>query len=261
VNPRWQKVFVLVVALLAVWLTASLGFWQLRRADLKLARQATVVARDKLPALDNKSLPCDDQGWAQQLHRQVVLKGHWMPQYTWLLDNRAMDGRAGFYVVTALRLENAVCRAQVLLVQRGWIPRNAQDRTQVPPFETPDGPVQLRGRLMPEPSRVFSLGTDTTSHSGSGPDIVQNIDLTAWPVHLGEPVLGGVVLQLQPEVSEPQVTLSGPSVFSLLRDWPVPTSDVGKHHAYAAQWFAMAALITGLYVWFQLINPLRHRTH
>lgn len=261
-NPRWQKVFVLIAALLAVGVTLSAGFWQLRRADEKLARHDAIVARDKLPALDNAALPCDAPGWAQAVQRQVVLRGHWMTRYTWLLDNRAMDGRAGFYVVTPLRLASSPCRAQVLLVQRGWLPRNAQDRTLVPPFDTPAGPIQLRGRLIPEPSRVFSLGTDTTSPSGSGPEIVQNVDLTAWPAQLGEPVLGGAVLQLQPEVIQPPAAASSnPSVFSLLRDWPVLASDVGKHHAYAAQWFAMAALITGLYVWFQLVSPLRRRPH
>lgn len=262
VNPRCQKVLVLIAALLAAGVTLSAGFWQLRRADEKLARHAAIVARDRLPPLNNASLPCDEQGWAQQVHRPVVLRGHWMARYTWLLDNRAMDGRAGFYVVTPLRLEGSPCRAQVLLVQRGWLPRHAQDRTQIPPFVTPLGPVEVRGRLITEPSRVFSLGTDTTSPSGSGPEIVQNVDLTAWPAQLGEPVLGGAVLQVQPEVLAPGGSASSsPSVVPLRRDWPVPVADVGKHHAYAAQWFAMAALITGLYVWFQLVSPFRRRPH
>jgi surfeit locus 1 family protein len=30
---------------------------------------------------------------------------------------------------------------------------------------------------------------------------------------------------------------------------------VGKHHGYAFQWFALSALIAGLYVWFQLLRP------
>jgi surfeit locus 1 family protein len=35
--------------------------------------------------------------------------------------------------------------------------------------------------------------------------------------------------------------------------------DVAKHHGYAFQWFALCALIGLLYVWFQLIAPLRAR--
>jgi surfeit locus 1 family protein len=68
------------------------------------------------------------------------------------------------------------------------------------------------------------------------------------------------VLQWQPEILPPGQAMPDPSTLPLLRDWPAPASDVGKHHAYAAQWFAMAALITGLYVWFQLVSPLRQRS-
>ena len=43
----------------------------------------------------------------------------------------------------------------------------------------------------------------------------------------------------------------------LRRDWPAPAADLGKHHGYAFQWFALSTLIMGLYVWFQLIQPRR----
>jgi surfeit locus 1 family protein len=46
----------------------------------------------------------------------------------------------------------------------------------------------------------------------------------------------------------------------LLRQWPHPAVDVHKHYGYAFQWFALCALMAGLYVWFQLIRPwLRRR--
>jgi len=44
-----------------------------------------------------------------------------------------------------------------------------------------------------------------------------------------------------------------------LREWPRPAVDVQKHYGYAFQWFALCALMAGLYVWFQLVRPrLRH---
>jgi surfeit locus 1 family protein len=45
----------------------------------------------------------------------------------------------------------------------------------------------------------------------------------------------------------------------LQRDWPAPSSGMAKNQGYAAQWFALSALILGLYVWFQLIQPFRRR--
>lgn len=263
-SPRWRRALVLVAAMLAVGLTASLGRWQLHRADEKLARQAAVAERDALPILGNEALHCDAQADALLVNRRVVLRGQWLPQHTWLLDNRAMGGRAGFYVITAMQLEGpGPCAAQLLLVQRGWVPRNAQDRAQIPPFLTPVGSVQLVGRVLSELSRSYSLGADMASLAASSPRIVQNIDFAAVTALLGKAVTVAptVVLQLQPETSASgQAFPPDASGFPLRRDWPAPASDVGKHHAYAAQWFALAALITGLYVWFQLLSPLRRRT-
>ena len=45
----------------------------------------------------------------------------------------------------------------------------------------------------------------------------------------------------------------------LLRQWPHPGVDVSRHYGYAFQWFAMSALIAGLYVWFQLLRPRLRR--
>ena len=66
-------------------------------------------------------------------------------------------------------------------------------------------------------------------------------------------------LKLRP-LSIQQLDADGAPPNGLLRHWPAPAFDVHKHYGYAFQWFAMAALITGLYVWFQLVRPrLRRR--
>ena len=41
----------------------------------------------------------------------------------------------------------------------------------------------------------------------------------------------------------------------LLRKWPRPAADIHKHYGYAFQWFGLCALMSVLYVWFQLIRP------
>ena len=46
----------------------------------------------------------------------------------------------------------------------------------------------------------------------------------------------------------------------LVRDWPRPGGDVHKHVGYAFQWYSMAALAAGLWLWFVLLAPLRART-
>ena len=154
-------VVVTLAALVGVAITASLGRWQLGRAAEKLAYEQTLTSRAALPALDGASLAkADAAGAAEDLrHRTVELEGLWLPAHTIYLDNRQMQGRPGFFVITPLQLRGT---SAVVLVQRGWVPRNFQDRTQVPDVVTPAGTVQVRGRVAAPPSRLnlFPLGTD-----------------------------------------------------------------------------------------------------
>jgi surfeit locus 1 family protein len=219
---------VLVAALLAAALTARLGFWQLDRAAQKLSLQVAIDAEAERPPLTNAELG------GSQLHRLVALRGTWVAERTVWLDNRPMDGRVGFFVVTPLRLTD---RAESILVQRGWAPRNMADRDQLPPLATPAGEVAVVGRLAASPSRLYELG------EGSAGAIRQNLDPAAFATEAG--------LQLLPLT----VVQTAGADDGLLRHWPAPDFGLHKHYGYAFQWFALCALILVLYVWFQLVRP------
>jgi surfeit locus 1 family protein len=164
----------------------------------------------------------------------VHLRGHWLPRYTVYLDNRQMDGHAGFVVVTPLRVEG---EDTTVLVQRGWAPRNIADRTRLPPVVTPAGEVEVDGHIAPPPGRLFEFAP---AASGT---IRQNIDLGAFATETGVPLVPLSVMQ------------DGGPGDGLARRWPRPAVDIHMHYGYAFQWFALAALMTGLYVWFQLVRP------
>ncbi|WP_312527577.1 SURF1 family protein [Comamonas sp.] len=247
---RW--VLITAAAAASMLLTASLGFWQLRRADQKLAYQAQLDARAALPALDGASLlqPMGEDERASLLHRQVVLQGEWLPQYTVFLDNRQMQARPGFYVLTPLRLAGPVApgQPQTVLVQRGWVPRNFEDRLALPEVQTPAGTVQLEGRVAGQPARLFELQTSAGNPGVSR--IRQNLDTDGYAQETGQPLAALTVVQ------------TGQSSEGLLRDWPVVGSGVEKHYGYAFQWFGLCSLIAILYVWFQIVRRvLRRRSH
>jgi surfeit locus 1 family protein len=168
----------------------------------------------------------------------VVLEGRWLREFTVYLENRQMHGRPGFFVVTPLRLADG----SAVLVQRGWQPRDAMDRTRVVEPATPAGLVSLTGRIAPPPARLFEFDG---AASGS---IRQNLLLDAFARETGLALKPFSVLQLD---SAP------PANDGLLRDWLHPAADVHKHYGYALQWFALAALTIGLYVWFQILRPRR----
>jgi surfeit locus 1 family protein len=226
---------VLVSALLAAALTARLGLWQLDRAGQKLALQAAIDAESARPALGNA-----DVGEPGQLHRRVVLRGRWVTDQTIWLDNRPMDSRTGFFVVTPLRLAG---RDEAVLVQRGWAPRSQLDRAQLPALATPEGEVEVTGRLAASPSRLYELG------EGAAGVIRQNLDVASFAAESG--------LRLLP-LTVVQTASAGPDD-GLLRHWAAPELGLHKHYGYAFQWFALCALILVLYVWFQLIRPRLRR--
>ncbi len=228
---------VLLAALLGVAVTARLGVWQLHRAAQKNALQATLDERRALPPLDLRSLAADPEAAAAQFHRRIVLAGRWQPDATVYLENRQMHGRPGFFVVTPLLLDDGTA----VLVQRGWQPRDLLDRTKVVVPPTPVESVRIAGRIAPPPSRLYEF-----DGVQSGP-VRQNLNLDGygreWRLKLRP-------LSLLQEADA--ATSDG-----LLRDWLPPATGVHKHYGYAFQWFALSALILGLYVWFQLIRPRR----
>lgn len=233
---RARRFLVLLAALAGVALAARLGLWQLSRAAEKEAQQAALESRGQEPPLASASLAHSPDEAAAQQHRRITLQGRWIGARTVFLDNRAMDGRAGFIVVTPLALADG----DAVLVQRGWAPRDAAERTRVPPVASPEGVVTVEGRVQAPPSRLYELGAE-----GQGA-IRQNLDLDAFARETG--------LRLRP-LSVQQADGAAADADGLLRHWPAPAFDVHKHYGYAFQWFALAALITGLYVWFQLVRP------
>lgn len=239
-DERRRAVVVLLATVAGVALTARLGVWQLDRAAQKVAIQALIDERRAQPPLDGAALADTPQGADLQHQRRAALRGRWVAGRTVFLDNRQMNGVPGFFVVTPLQLEG---RPQAVLVQRGWVPRDFRDRAALPPVETPGGTVEVDGVVAPPPSRLYQFSTEA-----SGP-IRQNLELDAYSRETGLALLPLSVLQSES---------TGTRGDGLQRRWPAPELDVSKHYGYAFQWFAMAALMVGLYVWFQLIRPAKH---
>ncbi len=239
-NPSLRSPRFWVLTLAAVLTfggTFSLGQWQLRRAAQKEAVQAMVESKDALAVLDNGALAAFENP-GDGLYRRAVLQGVWQPGHTVYLDNRSMGGRTGFWVMTPLALEGS---QRMILVQRGWIPRDFTDRTRLPKVLTPAGVVTVEGRIAPPPAKLYEFkGADLGA-------IRQNLDISAFRHETGLALL---------DVS--LVALGAPGD-GLLREWAAPNLGVEKHYGYAFQWFGLSALVLGLYAWFQLILPLRRR--
>ncbi len=232
-SPRFWVIT--LAAVLVASLTFSLGQWQLRRAAQKEALQAAIASQGSRSVLDAAALLAE-AGHADIVHRPAVIRGTWRADHTVYLDNRPMDGKTGFVVVTPLVIEGST---QAILVQRGWVPRDFTDRTHLPAVGTPAGVVSVQGRIAPPPSKLYEFsGTETGR-------IRQNLELDAFRTETGLPLLEVSLLQ------------TGTTSEGLQRHWAAPNLGVEKHYGYAFQWFAMCALVLVLYAWFQLFLPFR----
>jgi len=211
----------LLVTVLLVALGVALGQWQTRRALEKEAIHARLSSRAVLPPI---TLGADLLPAEQAEYRHIVVTGEFRADWPVYLDNRPHQGAAGFYLLMPFRIAGS---DRYLMVARGWLPRNAAERTRLPSIETPSGAIRIEGVARRDAGRLLQLGRAEPPRPGA---IMQNFDLDGFGTVSG--------LALQPFLLE-QTSDSGDG---LLRDWPLPSSGAEMHRGYAFQWYALALM-------------------
>ena len=220
-----------VVALVVVALGASLGLWQLRRADQKAAMQAGMERAAAAAPVDIAAALRDadvglDQAAAAFDGKRVTARGILEARHTIFLDNRTRQGIAGFHVLSPLRLAGS---DRAVLVLRGWAPRDPADRKRLPPVPTPAEPVQVEGMALTRLAQPMMLGEDPDPSPGDG--LWQHFEYGKFERWSGLAVLPVIIRQtVEPAYRD-----------GLARDWNQPGVSVDRHHGYAFQWFALAA--------------------
>ena len=240
---RWPKAGLFAAALVVAAGTARLGVWQLDRAAQKVQLQQAMQTQSALPPLTAEALPRTRADGAAPPHRRALLQGQWLTERSIYLDNRPMNGRTGFYLVTPLQLADG----SAVLVQRGWVPRDAADRAHIAPPPSATGTVTVAGRIAPALARLYEFDA-----AASGP-IRQNLHIDAYAQE--------AALRLRPWALVQDDNPNAASTYppdGLLRQWPAPDTGLQKHYGYAFQWFSLSALTAFLYAWFQFIRPRRH---
>jgi surfeit locus 1 family protein len=203
----------------------ALGMWQLDRAAQKRTAFAEFERRGDAPRVD--------------LNRRGIIDTAELPGYraaaagrylgtTVLLDNQMHQGRAGYLVYTAFKLDG---RQESVLVNRGWINAGA-DRSRAPKLATPIVSQRLEGRLSRPPQRGLRLeGSDRIQPLADGMWRVQGIDFAALTSTVGAELLPIIV------------QLDGNAPDGFVRTWMPPGRGESRHLGYALQWFALAVTV------------------
>jgi cytochrome oxidase assembly protein ShyY1 len=234
-TPRWLGIH--LFAVLAVPLCIWLGVWQFGRFEQRThtgghrAAQAaahvadTVSVNELLAHADAPGVTADDSG------REVTLDGRYDPAHQFLVPQRVVDNRTGYYVLTPMLLSDGIH----IPVVRGWI-AHAKDVPAVP-----TGTVVLHGRLQ------IAEDDSTTGVIATG-------DLPAGQIGMISP--STLVNALPYPVYNGWVALDADSTTLV----PVPTYQAAEgdgltleafqNLGYTCQWFAFAGFV--VFMWARL---------
>jgi len=231
----WQfapTVLPTLAALFFFVLTLSLGNWQSGRADTKRELQARYDAavREAPIHLGSDLLDHDSV-----LYRKLEVEGVFDDAHTILIDNRVLNGVAGYHVLTPLRIQGGKA---YILVNRGWV-ATGRSRDRVPAPPTPPGVVRLEGMAVDPQTRYFEL-SDTPPQGR----VWQNLDFDRYVKATRLPLQPVLLLQTSEQAD------------GLQRSWPRPDTGVESHVSYAFQWYSLAATLVVLWL---IINIRRFR--
>ncbi|HCZ16022.1 MAG TPA: SURF1 family protein [Accumulibacter sp.] len=218
---RWSLIMLLIVVCLAM---ARLQLW---RADTRGERfereQAALIS---VPI----ALSAQQRQREELVDRAATVRGHWLAEKTFFLDNKIYHSRPGYHVLTPLQLAGS---KTVVLVNRGWIaaPRL---RSDLPSVSTAAGEVELAGVTRSYETRAFELQETVPE----GP-IWQHVREPEYRRRSGLDALPVILLQV------------GSGGDGLIRDWDTPDNPAIRHHGYAVMWlvFALMAAAYGLFAW------------
>ncbi len=204
----------------------SLGVWQLHRAEEKqllldqFESQAHQVPIELSRITDSSEL---------LPYQKVVLRGRFLTDRQFYLDNKIFHGRPGYEVITPLRLPDR----RVVLVNRGWIPQQG-GRADLPPVDTPQGETRLAGQVKFITGQGFSLG-ESGIKTPAWPRLIQRLDIDEMRDVLGVDL-------------DPLLILEDPeSPAGFVRDWYIKKIQPQKNTSYAVQWFSMALVLLIIY--------------
>ena len=217
------KLWAFVVTAIFSAITIHLGNWQSDRAEYKISQQAQLDAALSAPPLKFADVATTANVAAALRYRSVELVGSFVENERFLLDNRIVEGKAGYGVLQSFRIDPALSgNDRTVLVDRGWVVA-APDRSTLPKLETPTGVVKIAGRINQPPSR--NPGT-----LDNGPETRLNyVSLEELSLRVGH--------TLEPMIVE-QTT--GPGFTGVVR--PAPGANFERNRGSQLQWYAFAAM-------------------
>jgi surfeit locus 1 family protein len=205
---------------------AKLGFWQLERS----AEKSTLIQLQKQRADTVIDAPrfATSTNIEELQYRKVVLKGAYLPNLQWYLDNKTRHGKVGYHVISAFKTSQGF----IVLINRGWV-QGFPDRSQLPPIDIDKIDSTVEGIIYFPSKNQFISNRLSNFESFS---IIPQIAFSQ---------LEERIVQYAPnsDVANYTVLLSPISEMGYVREWKFANMPPEKHIAYAVQWFGISITI------------------
>jgi len=209
----------------------GLSWWQYQRSQEKITLQAEYERLQTLPPVQINAM---QTGLSFKRFVKVKVRGKFLPEADILLDNVIVNGRAGYHVITPLRISDT---GHLMMVNRGWVPAG-KSREILPHIETPLTEVEISGRIDRPRSKPVGLSDDIAPDS-EGRGVWLYLDIPYYMKKTGDQVVQNSI-----------ILLDGDSGHGYARDWPGYDAKVGMHIGYTIHWAAFALATLAIYLWF-----------
>jgi len=207
----------------------GLGLWQVDRAGQKQRLQQEYDQGLGAPPI---AIGTAVVKVADVRFRHVTTRGRYEPAFEILLDNRVHQGKAGYHVLTPLRITGSETR---VLVNRGWVGVGS-DRRERPPTPAPATEVEIQGVAVLPPRAGFRIGPAFPEGEG-WPSVWQYLEMDTYARRVDVPVQPFVILL------EPDSPAGG-----FVRHWARLDAGIATHQGYALTWFSLAAVLLAIYI-------------
>ncbi len=240
--PVWASIFTVI----GVTILCSLGVWQVYRLQWKteiLARIDDAFVR--VQGGDISEFLLDGDMAREDFIIGGIFHGYYLHGKEILIQSRVYDGVPGYHVITPfVVLEQE--RPAVILVNRGWIPVEAERKVG---FEIlrPEGVVELSGMLIEPPEAKYQPENDANR------GMWYRVDLSQFQS------------SMKIDRLEPKILYVGDYRNEGGEEYPVPVMNklrfnIRNNHAqYVLFWFAMAVVLVGVYVVRFIVPQMRMR--
>lgn len=225
-SEQFRRFFVPLAALVLTITFVSLGFWQLDRAAEK-NRVRALFEEDAPYATVTGDMPVSE-------FQNIEAQGRYLGERQVLLSNMFLDGRPGYYAITAFRY---AADEPLLMVNRGFIARTASASAK-PELAVAGDTRSIRGRagFLPQ------VGIRSGEAFRAGDD---------WPKTATYPTLEELSAELGEGLLPFVLLLDADADDGFVRSWQPRDRGPMMHYGYALQWFAMAAAVAGIFFWKQ----------